>query len=104
MSHAQATADHEAQVTTDHDEIRKWAEKRGGRPSTVEGTGDKDEAGILRLDFDPKDEKLERISWEEFFEKFDEAGLAFLHQDRTADGKLSRFHKFVRRSSSQGRR
>ena len=29
--------------------------------------------------------------------KFDEAGLAFLYQDKTADGGTSRFHKFVRR-------
>lgn len=103
MPQAQATADHEAKTTTDHEAIRKWAEERGGRPATVEGTGAKDEAGILRLDFDPKDEKLERISWEEFFEKFDEAGLAFLHQDHTADGKLSRFHKFIRRQAKSGR-
>ena len=28
-----------AQVTTDHDEIRKWAEARGGRPAAVRSTG-----------------------------------------------------------------
>ena len=28
-------------------------------------------AGILRLDFDPKEKKLESISWDEFFSKFD---------------------------------
>ena len=54
-------------------------------------------AGILRIDFDPPDQGLERIGWDEFFEKFDEADIAFLHQDRTKDGQLSRFHKFVHR-------
>ena len=39
----------------------------------------------------------EEIPWEEFFMKFEESGLAFLHQDMTSDGKVSRFHKFVRR-------
>jgi hypothetical protein len=86
----------EAQHTTDHDVIRKWAEERGGKPATVKATEENGHAGILRIDFDPPDEGLDRISWDEFFEKFDDAGIAFLHQDRTKDGELSRFHKFVR--------
>jgi hypothetical protein len=35
------------------------------------------------------------LTWGEFFEKFDEAELSFLYQDETADGKKSRFHKFI---------
>ena len=88
-----------ANVTTDHDKIRTWAEARGGHPATVKDTETDDEAGILRLDFDPPDEGLEKISWDEFFEKFDEKDLAFLFQDKTAGGKTSRFHKFVSRDS-----
>lgn len=87
----------QARTTTDHDEIREWAEQRGGKPSTVRATADEDEAGILRLDFPPEDDALEQISWEAFFEKFEEAKLAFLFQDETGDKKQSRFHKFVRR-------
>lgn len=29
----------ESRTTTDHDEIRRWAEERGGRPASVRGTG-----------------------------------------------------------------
>lgn len=90
-----------ANVTTDHDKIRKWAESRGGKPATVKDTGDEEEAGILRLDFDPPDATLKKISWDEFFEKFDDADLAFLYQDKTAGGKTSRFHKFVDRDSAE---
>jgi hypothetical protein len=90
------TQNSEAQQTTDHDVIRKWVEKRGGKPATVKATEKDGHAGILRIDFDPPDEGLDRIDWDEFFEKFDEAGIAFLHQDRTKDGSLSRFHKFVK--------
>jgi hypothetical protein len=89
-----------ASVTTDHDKIKEWAEARGGEPATVRDTEEDGEAGILRLDFDPPDEDLEKISWEEFFEKFDDADLAFLYQEKTASGKTSRFHKFVDRSSA----
>src|SRR5215218_10259061 len=88
-----------AQVTTDHDTIRQWAEHRGARPATVKRTERGGEAGVLRLDFDKPEAALEEISWDEFFEKFDESDLAFLHQDKTADGKVSRFHKFVSRDS-----
>ena len=87
----------DAQVTTDHAAIRKWAEARGGRPANVKGTG-KGEAGVLRIDFEPElAEGLELISWDDFFAKFDEEKLGFLHQDKTADGSTSRFHKFVDR-------
>jgi hypothetical protein len=44
--------------------------------------------------------KLEEISWDEFFKKFDEAGLAFLYQDKTKDGTISRFHKFLTHDSA----
>src|SRR5215213_5387425 len=53
----------------DHNRIKRWAEKRGGVPSSVVGTGTADEAGILRLDFEPKDEKLDAIDWDEFFQE-----------------------------------
>jgi hypothetical protein len=87
----------EAKITTDHDEIRRWTEERDGMPATVKATAKKDEAGILRLDFPPRDEALEEISWDEFFDK---EKLAFLYQEETEDGSASRFHKFVDRSSA----
>lgn len=74
--------------TKDHKTIRRWVEARRGRPAKVETGG---EGGILRVDFDPPDEGLVRIEWEEFFEIFDRQGLEFLHED----GKESRFNKFV---------
>lgn len=85
----------EAKTTRDHDTIRRWAEARGGKPSAVGETRSDEDPGILRLDFDPKDEALDTLSWNEFFDKFDEAELSFLYQDETADGKKSRFHKFI---------
>lgn len=91
----------QGKTTTEHEEIRKWAEERGGRPSTVMGTAPDHKAGLLRFDFGERDEKLEPISWEDFFRKFDKEDLAFLYQDKTSDGSLSRFHKFVARSSQE---
>jgi hypothetical protein len=87
----------EASTTTDHEEIRKWADERGGRPARVSDTADKGGGGVLRLDFGEKDESLEEIDWDTFFKVFEESELAFLHQDQTAQGKPSRFNKFVSR-------
>jgi len=53
----------------------------------------KGEGGILRLDFQEKDEKLTEIAWEEFFKIFDERRLALL----LPEGSKSRFNKFVAR-------
>lgn len=86
----------EGNTTTDHDEIRRWAEERNAKPTRVRGT---DDGGILRFDmpgYDPGDD-LEEISWEEFFETFDDRGLALVYQETTADGEQSNFSKFVSR-------
>ncbi len=86
-------------VSTDHKFIRRWVEERQGRPTKVRGTDSRDGEGILRIDFREPDDKLEPISWEEFFETFEDRKLGFLHQDETAGGKTSRFFKFVHRNS-----
>jgi hypothetical protein len=87
----------ESKTTTDHTTIKQWAEQRGGRPPTVDGTGNDDKADVLRFDFGDKDARLEPFSWDQFFQKFDQADLAFLYQDKTSNGKESRFFKFVQR-------
>jgi hypothetical protein len=86
---------------TDHDEIRRWAEERGGRPARVKGTGSADDVGIIQLDFPGYrgEDTLEPISWEEWFKAFDERGLALIVQERTADGQLSHFNELVKRET-----
>jgi hypothetical protein len=88
----------ESKITSDHSKIRKWAEQRGGHPATVKSTASDGQPGILRLDFDPKDAELKNVSWDDFFQKFESEKLAFLYQDNTSDGKMSRFHKFIDRA------
>ena len=84
----------------DHDEIRKWVEERGGHPAEVKGTGSKKETGMIRIDFPgySGEDSLCQISWDDWFQKFDDHNLAFLHQDET-QGHESRFNKLVKRDS-----
>jgi hypothetical protein len=88
-------------TTTDHDVIKAWAEQRGARPAAVKSTEGGDDSGILRLEFPDapggSSRDLDDVDWESFFRTFDDRGLAFVYQEQTADGELSRFNKFVRR-------
>ena len=87
-----------SKTTTDHETIRKWAEARKARPAAVKGTGGGDDPGVIRLNFPGyAEEKLEEISWDDFFAKFEENRLAFLYQEETRDGEQSNFFKFVKR-------
>ncbi len=96
----------EARTTTDHDEIRRWVEERGGHPARVRDTERKGSPGLLRIDYPGYSggETLEAISWDEFFVGFDENNLAFLYQERLKDGSKSRFSKLIDRSSAEGDR
>ena len=87
----------DAKSTTNHELIRKWAEERGGKPAAVKGTGKGDDPGILRIDFPgyAGEEKLQEISWEQFFEKFEKERLAFLYQEEIEGGGVSRFSKLI---------
>jgi hypothetical protein len=91
-----------SKVTTDHEEIRRWAEARDGRPSHVKSTGKEDDPGILRIDFPgySGEGSLEEIEWDEWFDKFDERGLALLYQETTAGGQQSNFNKIVTRETA----
>src|SRR5215207_7714560 len=92
-----------ARITIDHDEIREWAERRGAWPAHVRGSGKHGRIGLLQLDFPcfSGESRLEEISWDEFFQKFDDANLAFLCQEETSSGERSNFHKLVRHQDDE---
>jgi len=86
-------------TTTDHDEIRRWVEQHDGAPASVRGTENGDGAGVLRIDFPggAGEDRLEHISWDDWFQKFEKSNLAFLYQQQKASGEDSTFFKLVAR-------
>jgi len=92
----------ESKTTTNHDEIRRWVEERGGQPARVKETGSNGDPGILRIDYPGvgAEDSLEKISWEEWFDAFEDNGLAFLYQEQTKEGEESRFSKLVSRDNT----
>lgn len=72
---------------TNHTEIKSWAEKHKMKPAQVA-----DAEGLLRL-MKPSSAKsdsdgLEEISWNDWFEKFDDSKLALLCQSDSDFNKL----------------
>lgn len=92
----------QSQTTTNPKVIQSWVEARGGHPATVVGTSRKGEPGLLRIDYPGfrGQQKLRAINWNEFFNKFKQSDLAFVFQNKTATGRVSRFSKFVRRQTA----
>lgn len=90
-----------ADVTTDHEEIRSWAESKGGKPAAVETTSSKADAGIVRIMFpdapNSEHDALKEISWEDFFETFEDRELALLYE------KDSMFSKLIGRDTADAR-
>lgn len=77
--------------TTDHDEIKAWAERHGGNPQLIDYPEAKADTPGIRINFPgtlddillsdshpPKD-----ISWEEFFKIFENEKLSFEYDKET---------------------
>ena len=55
--------------TTDHMEIRRWAESREAAP-----------VAQLGFDFPEYDDDLDPMPWDRWFEEFDSRGMEFVYQ------------------------
>jgi hypothetical protein len=76
--------------TADHGEIQRWITEHGGKPALIQG-------GILRVDFREREQGFEEISWEQFFQIFDEHALDFVYEEEPPEGGEVRSFKFVAR-------
>ena len=96
----------QSKTTTNHDQIRRWAEARHAQPARVKGTGSRGrDPGMIRLDFPGYSGrgKLEPISWDQWFKSFDDNDLALVYQEKTAGGQRSTFNKLVARETARAR-
>jgi hypothetical protein len=78
-------------LTADHAEIRRWVEEHGGYPGLVEAADGRDRLAVA---FDADNDG--RLSWEEFFERFDRESLAFAYNP-DANGEAADNAKLVSR-------
>lgn len=94
-------ADHESRpgeslVTHSHDVIISWAEARNAMPATVPGTEHDGRLGVLRFDIPGwgSQQALEHVTWEQWFETFDERQLVMIFQEHMESGRPSNFFHF----------
>ena len=80
-------------ITIEHEQIRNWAESRGARPVIREATGD-GPAPSIRF---PEEDNGKEVSWSEWLHCFENGQWAFIWEDRTPDGQVSRFWRLVPR-------
>ena len=88
--------DHPGQslVTRNHQVIMDWTKKRQAVPATVPGSEYDGRPGVLRFNFPGYGgENLKEISWEKWFETFDERNLVFVFQQHLKNGRTSNFFK-----------
>src|SRR5258705_13905856 len=92
----------ESKVATDHEQIKRWVEERGGHPARVKGTAEEGSSGVLLIDYPGYSgtQTLESISSDEVFQSFEENKLAVHYQHKTQAGDDSRFSKLISRDSA----
>lgn len=94
-----------AEVTTNHETIREWVEKKGGKPAAVARTHDGGDVGIVRIMFpdvqQSEHQALTEISWDEFFKEFELRKLALLYDEDSLFSKIIGRGTFERRSRRQ---
>lgn len=86
-----------SETTTDHDAIRKWADKHGAVPAAVESTHSDSDVGLIRIMHpgapNSHHDNLVEIEWDAFFEEFEAKKLALIMDPN------SNFSKLVKRGS-----
>lgn len=71
--------DVEVTVTEDPDHIRDWIEDHNGKPAQRNEAGSVDVELDIYFEDEDEDDKLETITWEDFFLILDEKDLAFAY-------------------------
>lgn len=92
-------------ATINHQEIREWVGLNHGRPYLIDHPEAKADRKGLRINFPgTMDEALlgeeqlgKEISWDEFFELFDEQQLKFIYEEPVAGSDPTRWYRFENR-------
>jgi hypothetical protein len=90
-----------SKITTNRDDIRRWTEARNGVPAAVVRPKSAKETNLICIHFpdDQGDGAQDKISWDDWFARFETAKLALLYQEQTAGGDRSNFHQLVSRKT-----
>ena len=89
-----------SRVTTDHQEILRWAEARSGKPATAVRSQNGDGAPIcICFPGDRDRAAIGEISWKNWFKRFETHSLALVYQEHNVGGEKSNFNQLVSRKT-----
>ena len=90
-------------ATTDRALVRDLVEEYGGYPAHVEQSEGEGDRGLLRVAFPDvpsrdadRNEDLKELSWETFFDQFEEEGLALVYPENLGDEAAADFQLLER--------
>jgi hypothetical protein len=84
-------------ITIEHRQIIDWTRSRGGHPAIHRRRAESAKPVIC---FSPE---AAGVSWDEWMSVFDGGEWAFIYQDRTPEGELSRTWKIIPRFAPETR-
>jgi len=99
--------DHDGQTlaTRSREVVEDWARRRNAEPAAAT-FGDDGRPRVLRFDFqggpDRGGSELKRVSWDDWWQVFEDRDLAFVYQEKTSDGNESNFFIFDNPNRSDG--
>ncbi|QQG43859.1 MAG: hypothetical protein HYW86_03200 [Candidatus Roizmanbacteria bacterium] len=85
-------------ITRNHKEIKNWVQDRNGIPTVIKDEEIINEEDRLSFDFlnNGRNDRLEKITWTDFFRKFDSECLALVYEDKIFKGEESHRFKFIK--------
>lgn len=90
----------DTKTTTDHETIREWIEQRGSIPAQVTEPAGDDPGSLAVIPEGKMDDSVREVSWEKFFEIFEDEGLAFVYQTKRDNPDEQWFCKFDERGDA----
>lgn len=87
--------------TTDHNEIRQWAEERRAIPVQIALNSTGKQLDTIKFRFpnqeDNVNQEYQEIDWDEFLAIFENYGLAMIYEDPSDNQADATYHRFDHR-------
>ncbi|MFC6906640.1 hypothetical protein ACFQGH_15700 [Halalkalicoccus tibetensis] len=97
-----STRTDETRMTTDHGTIRNWIESNDLAVARTAETARNRSGGLTVVTEGRTDDSIKEVSWDEFFETFEDEGLAFVYRTETMGPEEQLYYEFVPREDAEG--
>lgn len=97
-----STRTDETRRTTDHGTIRNWLESNDLAVARTAETDRSRSGGLTVVTEGRTDDSIKEVTWDEFFETFEDEGLAFVYRTETMGPEKQLYYEFVPRDDVEG--